>query len=84
MISKLYEDILFEIPKASGIIENETLKIRQQFPGLNIRYTTDGSEPELNSRLYSSPVKISSSSNIVIRVFDSNGRGGNSIKIKQR
>ena len=80
MISKLYEDILFDIPKAGGIIENGILKIRQQFPGLHIRYTTDGSEPDLNSNLYDSPVKISSSSDIVIRVFDSNGRGGNSIK----
>ena len=84
MISKLYEDILFDIPKAGGIIENGTLKIRQQFPGLHIRYTTDGSEPDLNSSLYSSPVKISSLSDVVIRVFDINGRGGNSINIKQK
>ena len=84
MISKLYEDILFDIPKAGGIIENGTLKIRQQFPGLNIRYTTDGLEPDLNSSLYNSPVKISSSGDVVIRVFDINGRGGSSIKIKQK
>ena len=84
MISKLYEDILFDIPKAGGIIENGILKIRQQFPGLHIRYTTDGSEPDLNSSLYISPVKISSLSDVVIRVFDINGRGGNSINIKQK
>ena len=82
MISKFYENLLFDIPKAGGIIENDTLKIRQQFPGLKIRYSLDGSEPDLNSNLYDSPVKVSSSDKIVIRVFDSNGRGGNSIKIK--
>ena len=55
MISKFYENLLFEPPKAGGIIENGTLKIRQQFPGLPIRYTLDGSEPDLNSNLYDSP-----------------------------
>ena len=84
MISKLYEDILFDIPKAGGVVENGTLKIRQQFPGLNIRYTLDGSEPDLNSNLYDGPVEVSSLSDVVIRVFDINGRGGSSIKIKQK
>ena len=41
-------------------------------------------EPDLNSSLYISPVKISSLSDVVIRVFDINGRGGNSINIKQK
>ena len=81
LLSKLDKDLLFDLPKPGAIIENGILKIRQQFPGLEIRYTTDGKKPSKTDILFTKPVEIKSSDKIVVRLFDSNGRGGNSIKL---
>lgn len=81
LLSKLNKDLLFDLPKPGAIIENGILKIRQQFPGLEIRYTTDGKKPSKTDILFTKPVEIKSSDKIVVRLFDSNGRGGNSIKL---
>ena len=81
LLSKLNKDLLFDLPKPGAIIENGILKIRQQFPGLEIRYTTDGKKPSKTDILFTKPVEIKSSDKIVVRLFDLNGRGGNSIKL---
>tara|TARA_B100000963_G_scaffold160729_1_gene139870 strand:- start:10884 stop:13388 length:2505 start_codon:yes stop_codon:yes gene_type:complete len=82
-ISDNFKEINFDLPKPGAIIDNFTLKARQQFPGLEIRYTLNGKKPEKNDHLYTSPVKIKSNDQVILRVFDSNGRGGNSIKIQK-
>jgi hexosaminidase len=43
------------------------------FPGLEIRYTTDGSEPVPDSPLYMEPVSVSGIASV--RAFDTRGRG---------
>jgi hypothetical protein len=63
------------------MIKGDTLHIRQQFPGLEIRFTRNGKTPTLSDEKYSTPVNIQSTDQIVVRVFDPNGRGGNSLKI---
>ena len=82
-LSKNYEEIYFDLPKPGAILDNLTLKARQQFPGLEIRYTLDGKKPEKTDQLYTFPVKIKPNDQVILRVFDSNGRGGNSIKIQK-
>ena len=82
-ISDNYKEINFDLPKPGAIIDNFTLKARQQFPGLEIRYTLNGKKPSVTDHLYTSPVKIKSNDQVILRVFDSNGRGGNSIKIQK-
>ena len=82
-ISDNYKEINFDLPKPGAIIDNFTLKARQQFPGLEIRYTLNGKKPDITDHLYTSPVKIKSNDRVILRVFDSNGRGGNSIKIQK-
>ena len=82
-ISDNYNEINFDLPKPGAIIDNFTLKARQQFPGLEIRYTLNGKKPSVTDHLYTSPVKIKSNDQVILRVFDSNGRGGNSIKIQK-
>ena len=76
-------EINFDLPKPGAIIDNFTLKARQQFPGLEIRYTLNGKKPSVTDHLYTSPVKIKSNDQVILRVFDSNGRGGNSIKVQK-
>ena len=82
-ISDNYNEINFDLPKPGAIIDNFTLKARQQFPGLEIRYTLNGKKPGITDHLYTSPVKVKSNDQVILRVFDSNGRGGNSIKIQK-
>ena len=82
LLSKLNKDFLFDLPKPGVIIEKGILKIRQQFPGLEIRYTIDGKNPRKTDLLFTKPIEVNPSDKIVVRLFDLNGRGGNSIKLK--
>ena len=83
MISQLYGGLAYDLPKPGAIIDRGQLKVRQQFPGLSIHYTLNGKEPNISDLLFSGPIKLSPSDQIIIRVFDPNGRGGNSIRIKK-
>ena len=81
MLSDFHAELLYDLPKPGAMIKGNTLHIRQQFPGLEIRFTRDGKTPTLSDEKYSTPVNIQSTDQIVVRVFDPNGRGGNSLKI---
>ena len=81
IINQLYGGIDFDLPKPGGIIKNGELLIKQQFPGLSIRFTLDGSEPKLLSQLYSKNIKLDAKSKVRFRSFDSRNRGGKSISI---
>ncbi|MGB1405232.1 MAG: family 20 glycosylhydrolase, partial [Flavobacteriaceae bacterium] len=81
LLQNLFGFIAFDLPKPGGIIEGDMLKARQQFPGLRIHYTLNGVEPTPDDPLYTTPVKIPNASNITLRVFDTKGRGGNSIQL---
>ena len=49
----------FHVAQPGAIIENGLLKINTPYPDMTVRYTTDGSEPNENSALYTAPVNIS-------------------------
>jgi hexosaminidase len=49
----------FRVPLPGAIIKDGMLIANVQFPGLTIRYTTDGSEPTELSTLYTRPVNVS-------------------------
>ena len=50
-------------------ISNVMLSFQDLKPGSEIRFTTDGSRPSINSRLYSEPIQINSSSMIKATCF---------------
>lgn len=52
----LANSIGYRLPPPGVVIINETAFINAEFPGLTIRYTTDGSEPTAQSPLYSAPI----------------------------
>ena len=81
MINKLFGGVAHDLPKPGGIIDQDTLYLRQQFPGLEIRYTLDGNKPSKESPLYEKPLKVSANKTIHVRGFDVIGRGGKSIII---
>lgn len=69
----------YRIPTVGTAIINGKTAANIQFPGFIIRYTTDGKEPTINSKLYTSP--IPQNGMIRFRAFSSNGRGGRSVEI---
>ena len=81
LINKLFGGVAHDLPKPGGIIDQDTLYLRQQFPGLEIRYTLDGIKPSKESPLYKKPLKVSTNRTIHVRGFDATGRGGKSIII---
>jgi len=63
----------YRLPPPGAVIKDGKLFANIDFPGLTLRYTTDGSEPGVHSPVYSGPVELSGKINI--RSFDSRGRG---------
>jgi hexosaminidase len=62
----------YRLPLPGAIIEDGMLKANVEFPGLTLRYTTDGSEPNKDSKIYEEPVKVSGT--VKIKSFDSSGK----------
>ena len=75
--------IKYHLPKPGGKLIRNKLFLKTQFPGLKIRYTTDGSIPNMNSKVYSGPVLVKKRNVIYARSFDKSGRGGLITKIEQ-
>ncbi|MGI6321138.1 MAG: family 20 glycosylhydrolase [Bacteroidales bacterium] len=70
----------YRVPAAGAKIIDGVLYANVEYPGLTIRYTTDGSEPTINSTLYSEPVKLTGK--VKVKAFDATGKGGLSMEVK--
>ncbi len=70
----LFSGFNYRIPPPGAVIKDGILHANISYPGLTIRYTLDGSEPDENSELYSSPIKVNGQ--VKVRAFDTRGRGG--------
>jgi hexosaminidase len=69
----------FRIPTVGAMVENGAVSANIQIPGLAIRYTVNGDEPNNNSNAYLKP--ITQKGIIKLRAFDHKGRGGRTITI---
>jgi hexosaminidase len=66
----------YRVPKPGVILQDGKYLANTQYPGLTIRYTTNGKEPDDKSKLYNDAV--TNDGNVVkFRAFDNKGRGGN-------
>lgn len=72
----------YRIPTVGAVLENGKVLANCQFPGLIIRYTTDGSEPVLKSKTYDGP--ITEKGKISLCAFSTNGRKGRTIKVENK
>lgn len=70
----------YRIPLPGAVVEGGVLKANVEFPGLTIRYTTDGSDPDSGSRVYEGPVKVTGM--VKLRSFDASGRNSRISVIK--
>jgi hexosaminidase len=66
----------YRIPKPGVIQQNDKLIANEQFPGMTIRYTTNGKDPDAKSSVYNDGVTIGNSV-IKFRAFNNKGRGSN-------
>ena len=80
-LSLLFDGVDFDLPKPGGIIKNDTLFVNSVFPGMEVRFTRDGSIPSPEDELYIKELKVLSSESIVLRSFDQTGRGGRHIVV---
>jgi hexosaminidase len=71
-INYLFGGWNYRIAPPGAVIVKDSLRANVEFPGLQIRYTTDGSEPDANSTLYEKPVPVSGT--VKMKVFDAKGR----------
>jgi len=66
----------YRIPKPGVILQNGKYLANEQFPGLTIRYTTNGKDPDTKSSIYNNPV-TNEKSIVKFKAFDNKGRGSN-------
>ncbi len=66
----------YRVPKPGIILQDGKYAANIQFPGLTIRYTTDGKDPDAKSKIYNDAV-TNAGNGIKFRAFDTKGRGGN-------
>ena len=81
IVDEIFGGLSYDLPKPGGIIVNDSLYANTVFPGLDIKYTLDGTIPDSNSENYTTPVKIKTDDVVHLRLFDKKGRGGNDIKV---
>ena len=79
IVDEIFGGLSYDLPKPGGIIVNDSLYANTVFPGLDIKYTLDGTVPDSNSENYTTPVKIKTDDVVHLRLFDKKGRGGNDI-----
>jgi hexosaminidase len=65
----------YRIPKPGIYLEKGLYSANLQFPGMVIRYTLDGQDPDVNSKIYKVPVTPTGKA-VKFRAFDTKGRGG--------
>lgn len=78
-LSYLNEGYNYRIPPPGAVIREGVLLANTAFPGLTIRYTTDGSEPNEKSMEYTDPVKASEG--IVLKAFDASGKSSRPVQV---
>lgn len=69
----------YRIPPVGAKVIGGKVAANVQFPGLTIRYTTDGTEPSAQSPVYSQPV--SHTGPVKFKVFNAAGRAGQTVTI---
>ncbi|MDA0793588.1 MAG: family 20 glycosylhydrolase, partial [Bacteroidetes bacterium] len=81
LLNQLYGGIQYDLSKPGVQIIQGKLHARQQFPRLEIHYSLNGKEPTAKDPQYKEAVVVPENSTVTLRVFDSQGRGGNSIQL---
>ncbi len=69
----------YRLPLPGLVVRNGQIWANVAFPGLTIRYTTDGTVPDKNSRPWLRSIPFSPETRL--RTFDSRGRGSRTVGV---
>ncbi|HEY5750272.1 MAG TPA: family 20 glycosylhydrolase [Chryseolinea sp.] len=69
----------YHIPYPGATVENGNVALNLEVPGFDIRYTTDGSEPVMNSLRYETPIKTKGI--VKAKAFNQKGRASVTVAI---
>ena len=69
--------VQYRLPPPGAVVRDGRVSANIAFPGLTIRYSNDGSEPDLAASLFQEPIPLST--NIKLRSFDTRGRGSRTV-----
>ena len=78
-LKNLFGGFNYRVPSPGGKIIDGKLYANATFPGLIIRFTTDGSEPDLFSNIYQEPVLVNGK--IILKAFDVAGNSSKTIPV---
>lgn len=79
-LAKMNNGYSYRVPPAGAIIENGMVKANVALPGISIHFSTNGSEPTMDSPVYEAPVPATST--IMFKTFDATGRSGRTITVQ--
>jgi len=74
----LFDEFAYRIPQPGLRIGDGLIYANLSIPGLSLRYTIDGTEPDISSPLYTSTLAVTGIKQIKIAAFNSRGRSGRS------
>lgn len=80
-LSYLNKGYNYRIPPPGCVIEGDTLKANVEYPGLLIRYSSDGKEPTHSSKRFDRPLRISGKGIIKLKSFDVAGKSSRSVTV---
>jgi len=80
-LSYLNKGYNYRIPPPGCVIQGDTLKANVEYPGLIIRYSSDGKEPTHRSSRFERPLRISGKGTIKLKSFDIAGKSSRSVTI---
>ena len=72
-MDRLFGGYNYRLAPPGAKVESGRLIANTAYPGMEVRYTTDGSDPTFDSPLYTDPLEIESET-IKLSTFDSRGR----------
>ncbi|MEX2286177.1 MAG: family 20 glycosylhydrolase [Planctomycetaceae bacterium] len=73
----------YHVPKPGAINDNGRVKALVPFPGLAIRYTINGSEPNTKSKLYNPAEPPEFDAKIKLRAFSRGGAAGTTVSLSE-
>lgn len=79
-LSRLFGGFNYRLPPPGAVIEEGMLKANIEYPGLKIRYSTDGGEPSIQSPEYRNPVPVRGE--VQLKAFDATGKGSSTVVVK--
>jgi hexosaminidase len=78
-LAKWNEGYVYRIAAPGAKIENGMVYANVEFPGLEIRYTLDGSEPDNNASIYTAPFSVAGS--VKLKAFDRSGNSSSTVQV---